>query len=76
MTLSKDQKKLRKWVVQWKETGKLLDDIRLAEFRRSNLAETFLSLSDAAKAAVIAYPPTPTSGLVEMQRLFAKMRKK
>lgn len=70
-----EREKLREYVVRWKETGEFLEKLKLEEFRRSNLAETILSLSDASESALQFYPPKPTSGLIEMQRLFAKLKR-
>ncbi|MGI8470452.1 MAG: hypothetical protein ACR2N3_18595 [Pyrinomonadaceae bacterium] len=70
-----EREKMREYVNRWKETGKFLEKLKLEEFRRSDLAETILSLSDASESALEFYPPKPTSGLIEMQKLFAKLKK-
>jgi hypothetical protein len=70
-----EREKLRAWVNGWKETGEVLEKLRREEFRSSNLAETILSLSDASESALFLYPPQPTSGLIEMQKLFMKFKK-
>lgn len=64
---------LKMWADRWKETGKVLQALKRDEFRRADVSAIFLSLTDASEAALIAYPPKPTSGLVEMQRLFRKL---
>ncbi len=75
MTSAK-REKMRKWVENWKETGKVLREIEIEEYRRSNIGETILSLSDASEAALLAHPPKPSSGLIEMQRIFSKKTRK
>lgn len=64
------------WANRWKDTGKVLAELRIEEFRRSDASKMFLSLTDASEAALIAYPPKPTSGLVEMQKIFRKLLEK
>lgn len=71
-----ETEKLKKWVKHWETLGPRLEKLRLEEYRNSNVAETIFALSDASAAALSAHPPKPTSGLVEMQRLFAKMRRR
>ena len=66
----------KSWVDRWEVTGKVLTDIKRDEYRRSDLSAIFLSLTDASEAALLAYPPKPTSGLVEMQRLFRRLMEK
>lgn len=67
---------IRSWVKHWKKTGEVLSELKLDEFRRTDPSKIFLSLTDASEAALIAYPPKPTSGLVEMQRIFKKLAEK
>ena len=71
----REREKLREFVNRWKETGEFLENLRREELSDINIAEEILSLSDAAESALHYYPPLPTSGLIEMQRLFAKMKK-
>lgn len=64
---------MRKWVQTWKYAGPELELIRLREVRD---ADNFLTLTLPAPAfeqAARAWPPPESSGLVEMQRLFAKL---
>lgn len=71
-----DRSPIKGWVNRWRETGKALNALRIEEFRRSDPSSVFLSLTDASEAALIAYPPKPTSGLVEMQKFFRKLAEK
>lgn len=73
----KDEKeKLREYVNRWKETGEILENLKREEFKQSNRASIILSLSDASQSAILKYPPLPTSGLIEMQKLFNKLKKR
>lgn len=62
------------WVSNWRSLGPILDQLRLEEHFSSDLAASLLSLSDVTEASVRANPPKPYSGVIEMQRLFAKLR--
>lgn len=73
MTLE-DREKMREWVNNWKETGRLLEKLRRAEIRNANLAESLSVFDDALRSALWLNPPEATSGLVEFHRLLAKTR--
>ena len=64
----------KEWIANWREMGPILEQLRVKEYHASDLAETLLSLSDVTRASLKAHPPKPTSGIIEMQRLFAKLR--
>jgi hypothetical protein len=67
--------KSKEIVRNWAVTGSVLERLRIEEYRRSDLSEILLSLSDITHSSLIAHPPKPYSGVVEMQRLFAKMKR-
>lgn len=66
--------KLREWANTWRKTGKILDNINRQEMREASLPETILALSDACKSALLLHPPQPTSGLIEMQKVFRRLK--
>lgn len=66
---------IRKWVDAWKEAGPELERIRLREVREEDTLESLRLLARAFNHATSSCPPDKTSGLVEMQRYFAKLRK-
>ncbi len=71
----KDEKeRLRAWAQTWKETGKVLEEIRREEIRNSNLAETIPLFDNAFRSALWLAPAEPYSGLVEFHRILKKMR--
>jgi len=70
-----DKEKLRAWAKTWKNTGKILANINREEMREASLPETILALSDASRSALRLNPPQPTSGLVEMQKIFRRLKK-
>ncbi len=71
---TKEQMSMQAWVDNWKSLGPILEKLQLKEHFASDLAVSLLSLSDVTEASVKANPPKPYSGLIEMQRLFAKIR--
>lgn len=64
----------REWVKMWQRTGKLLEEIKARELRDIDTAAAIRSFEGLDVEARRLYPPEPTSGLVEMQRLFRKLR--
>ena len=71
-----DREANKKLVLNWSRNAKLIEDLQIAELRRDGPARAIMSLSDVNRVAIKRHPPGPTSGLIEMQRLFAKLRKK
>jgi hypothetical protein len=65
---------MRRWVETWKQAGPELAAIRREEVRTADNAHVVDLLADAFDHAA-TLPMRTTSGLVEMQRLFAKLRK-
>jgi len=72
--LGDETKIVKSWIERWAEIGPVLERLRIEEYCRSKLSDTLLSLSDVTDAALLAHPPRPDSGVIEMQRLFAKFR--
>ncbi len=70
----KDNKSVRKWIAGWQAAAPVLEKLRNDSIRNSNTAQAIEQLSDAFESALRNYPPSTTSGLVEQQRLFAKLR--
>ena len=75
MMSDEEREKMRAWVNGWKETAKVMEKLRREEIRNLNISEEILSLTDASESALKMYPPKPTSGLIEMQRFFMKLKK-
>ncbi len=69
------KEKLRQHIQNWKETGKFLEELRIKESRNANLEQVIMSLNDASESALAMFPPIPTSGLIEMQRIFMKQKR-
>ena len=65
----------RRWAQTWKEYGPELERIRLREVRVEDNLLSLRMLARAFNHATSTQPPTETSGLVEMQRHLAKLRR-
>ena len=63
------------WVRVWREAGPRLEAIRRDELRNVDVAAVVRALEDAFDAAVRMAPVAMTTGLVEQQRLFARLRR-
>lgn len=67
--------RIRQSIENWKEVNRVQERLRVRDLRSGGLAAMLLSLTDVTEASVRAHPPKPTSGIIEMQRLFTKLRK-
>jgi hypothetical protein len=70
-----ERETMRRWVQTWKEAGPALEAIRLQEIRESDNLQVLAMLEGAFNHALRTMPPRPSSGLVEMQQWFARLRK-
>lgn len=69
-----DRETMRRWVQTWSEASPRLEAIRQSEIRQLDNLEVLKTLECAFNHAARSLPPQPSSGLVEMQRWFAKLR--
>jgi hypothetical protein len=70
-----DREALERWVETWKRAGPELEAIRRKEIEKIDTLESLSALEDAFNYALRELPPREESGLVEMQRWFAKLRR-
>lgn len=68
-----EREKIRRWVRTWEEAAPALDEIRRREIREADNLKVLAALESAFNHAVHSMPPRPSSGMVEMQRWFAKL---
>ena len=72
-----EREQLREWVQRWQRVGPELDRIKREELRAPDYYEKNLPLlNDMLQWACDHARPRTTSGLVEQQRLFMKLREK
>lgn len=67
---AEEQELTRRWVQTWKDAAPLLESIRREEIRATDTAQSMPAFDGLFEQAVRDFPPAPTSGLVEQQRLF------
>jgi len=69
-----DREAMRRWVETWKQAGPELEAIRRKEIEALDTHEELAALEGAFNYATRYVPPDASSGLIEMQRWFAKLR--
>ncbi len=70
-----EREMMRRWVHAWKEAGPELETIRREEIRRLDTLSVLAGLEGAFNQALRQMPPRPSSGMVEMQDWFARLRR-
>ena len=70
-----EREAMERWVAAWKEAGPRLEADRSEQIRRADTLQSLAVLERAFNYAVRELPPRPSSGLVEMQGWFAKLRR-
>jgi hypothetical protein len=68
-----EREQMRLWVETWKRAGPELEAIRHREIREADNAQVLAMLESAMNFAARS-PVRASSGLVEMQRILAKLR--
>jgi len=68
-----EKEDIRRWLAGWQTAGPVLERLRAEAIRNGNTAVAIEQLSDAFESALLHYPPAATSGLVEQQRIFARL---
>jgi hypothetical protein len=72
MSTGADYTLVRRWVETWRRAGEELERLRREEMRSVDTREAVRQIFGSAMPAV---PAPPTSGLVEQQAWFAKIRR-
>lgn len=70
----RDTEELRRWVERWAKAGPELERIRREELDRVDVRQAIEALEDAFLSALLHFPPQPSSGLLEQQRLFRGLK--
>ena len=71
--LSDEEKELRAYVERWRLASAKIEELRRQDLRNINVAEHIEAMNGAFEAALATQTRT-TSGLVEQQAIFAKLR--
>jgi hypothetical protein len=70
-----EREMIRRWVRTWKQAGPELEAIRRREIQQADNLSVLAALEGAFNHALRAMPPRESSGLVEMQEWFARLRR-
>ena len=70
-----EKEAIQRWARTWKQAGPELERIRLREVRDEDNLLSLRLLARAFNHATSTQPPGESSGLVEMQRYFQKLRR-
>ena len=70
-----EKEMIQRWAQTWKEAGPALELIRLQEVRDEDTALSLQLLAPAFEHAARTQAPDDSAGMVEMQRVFAKLRR-
>ena len=65
----------RAWAAAWREAGPRLDAIKRQELRQLDAFQAISWLCGPSDYHTPPRAPAPTSGLIEQQRLFARLRR-
>jgi hypothetical protein len=65
---------LKAYVNAWREVSPILEALRDEELRTTPLPVAMAQLSSMIDSAIFLKPLSDTSGLVEMQRIYARLR--
>ena len=65
----------REWARTWKAAARELEAVRRAEIKSADTAAAIFALDDAFRSTLASLSPRSSSGLVDMQRLFQRLRK-
>ncbi len=71
-----DKSEQKRLVMNWSRNADLIESMQIESLRRDGPQNAILALADVNRIAISRHLPEPTSGLIEMQRLFTKLRKK
>lgn len=74
MTDEELRARMKAYAMGWKETGEILDAERRERVRETETPARLHAFDGLALFSLARFPPPPTSGLIEQQRLFAKLR--
>lgn len=72
---AKEKKLTLKWIKAWQRAGVELEKLHNKKIKHANTSLSIEVLEDVFSSAIKKSKSRPTSGLVDQQRLFNKLRK-
>lgn len=74
MTETEKQQR-RQWLDNWKEASIVLEELRVKAIRESDVVTSLPAFDGLLESALWLEPNSPTSGLVELQKILARKNK-
>lgn len=74
MTPEELHARMKAYAMGWNEVGEYLEAERRERVRKTDTARELGAFDGMILAALDRFPPEPTSGLIEQQRLFSQLR--
>jgi hypothetical protein len=71
----REKQRVRQWIRNWEAAAPVLKRLRDEAIRNTDTAAAIEQLNDAYESARLHWKPPATSGLVEQQHWFAKLRR-
>jgi hypothetical protein len=65
----------REWAKTWRTAASELEAIRRAEIKSADTATAIVALDDAFRSMLASHSTRPSSGFVEMQTFFRRLRR-
>lgn len=72
--LNQDKETVQKWGRHWINIGSVLEQLKREDILYADTQKCIESLDDAFESALWLCPPLATSGFIEQQRLFRRMK--
>jgi hypothetical protein len=69
-----ERRRIKEWVEAWKRAGPILEEERREQIRKTDTMRDLALFDCDLRFLLRTARPKPTSGLVEQQALFARMR--
>ncbi len=69
-----DKEQEKQWVAAWGRAGARLAELEREDLRKTDTQKSLMNLACAYESCRLHHKPRPTSGLVEQQRWFRKLR--
>ena len=69
-----EREQTKRWIDTWAAAAPLLQQVRDADIRAADTASMIDCTAAMFRDAVLNFPPKPTSGLIEQQSWFKKLR--
>ncbi|MBN1393818.1 MAG: hypothetical protein JW959_02140 [Pirellulales bacterium] len=66
---------IRRWIGCWQRAGERMEELRREKLRNTDTQQSLMNLADAYESCRLHHRPLPSSGFVEQQRWFRRLKK-